>query len=512
MMTRTNSILIAAAAMLAVCVLWPIKTSGDWYPMHDSTHPARVYLMSQTIRSGQFPPIWAEGINSGYGYPLFHFYAPLFHMSATALWSVLAPVTSAIKAVLFISMSVGVLGVMTFAKRWGRLAALVAGFAFALAPYIAVNVYVRGAFSELLSICLIPWVFLATEKIKTIRNMIMASAALSLFVVSHNLIPILVLPMVAIWMLYHNRSQLKLLTGAIALSALLSAWFIGPLIFERHFTNADDIARTTEYAKHFVEPWQTWNSTWGYGGSAQGVEDGMSYKLGKLQIILGLTGLMAAVINRKKSLIVIGLCMVSAWLLATPLTRGVWDASRTLQIVQFPWRTLGVVTLFLAILSGYAVSQVRIAAIRAVLAAGVCLAIVGLNYKYFAPQQITYSSLDKKEISPADVPDIASIVPEYQPRWFALPEEPSQESFLEENDKIIIQRAYYPTWEVQVGGVKVPVSPSQQGLLAIPLISGEREIVRRQVHTPLERSAYMVTLAACISAAVLYKRTRDANL
>ena len=291
------------AIILALVILWPIRQSGAWYPMHDSTHPARVILMSWTLSSAQIPPVWAGIINGGFGYPLFHFYAPLFHSVATGLSMLYFYPTTAIKITLFISVAVGSLGAYYFAKRWGRSAAIVSAVAFALSPYLASNIYVRGAFSEYLSITIIPWVLLTSERLKSWKQSLIASVLLSLFLLSHNLIPILVLPMIFIWMVYHNHLNLRWIITTFVITGLLTAWFLIPLIFERHFTQADSIARTTTYSLHFVTPGQIWNSTWGFGGSALGVEDGMSFKVGKIQIILGLAGVIFALFKKKPTLV-----------------------------------------------------------------------------------------------------------------------------------------------------------------------------------------------------------------
>jgi len=457
--------------------------------MHDSTSVARVFLMKNTLMNGQIPPIWAEGINGGLGYPLFHFYAPLFHTIATLLSFPLSPITLALKLTLFLSAFTGIFGSMYFAKRWGRLAAIVAGVAFALAPYGAVNLYVRGAFAEYLSLALLPWVFVLTEKITSIRKMIIAGVFLSLFVLSHNLIPLLALPMILVWMLLQNKSNFKLVVGAIVISVALSAWFILPLMVERGFTQADAVARTTDYAQHFVEPWQLWNSTWGFGGSALGVEDGMSFKLGKAQIILGTIGVLLAFLHKRKSLIILSLFLLISVFLTTSLSQFIWDHLGVLQIIQFPWRNLGIITFFLSIFSGFAISRVPNKVFRLV---GTCLIILMLfltNYQYFAPQS-TFPATD-------NISDIASVVPEYLPVWLSRPNPPIEGS-------TILPYAYYPTWEVKLDGETVNTYPSIEGKLAFDNPTHSSNFSFHQSHTNLEKIASIISLVALVIMLKLY--------
>jgi hypothetical protein len=60
-----------------------------------------------------------------------------------------------------------------------------------------------------------------------------------------------------------------------------------PVIFERGLVQAESIARLTIYSDHFLTLKQLWHSPWGYGGSAKvGEVDGMSFMLGKFQLML----------------------------------------------------------------------------------------------------------------------------------------------------------------------------------------------------------------------------------
>ncbi|MFH2019525.1 MAG: 6-pyruvoyl-tetrahydropterin synthase-related protein, partial [bacterium] len=178
---------------LALFIFKPIL-SNVWYSMHDTTHVARLYLMEQTIRAGQFPPIWAEGINNGFGYPLFHFYAPLFYYLALSLKLIVGSYFTALKITLFSSIFIGMLGMYQLIKKWGRAPAILAGVAFGTLPYLAVDLYVRGAYSELLAMSLLPWLFYAWQNLSSRPRQITAGVITTLFLLSHNLIPLITFP------------------------------------------------------------------------------------------------------------------------------------------------------------------------------------------------------------------------------------------------------------------------------------------------------------------------------
>lgn len=478
---------IILSGLLTITLLFPILKPGVWYPMHDSTHLERVILMRETIALGQFPPIWAYGINSGYGYPLFHFYAPLFHYLAV-FFSYFVTTAAALKLTLGLTIFTGILGIMQFAKKWGRGASLLAAFAFAFAPYLAINLYVRGAYSELLAICLLPWIFLATTKLDSPRRYILGAVSLSLFVLAHNLVPLFVLPLVFAWMLLNNRPKSIFLT--ITLAFLLSSWFVLPLLFERSFTQVDSIAQTTDYSRHFLEPWQLWDSTWGYGGSALGVEDGMSFKLGKLQLLLAGLGIVAAIIRRRGLMLTFALMLSLMLFLSLPWSKLLWDHLPLLSLVQFPWRTLGPATFFLVILGTFGYSQLKFKPLRYFLLIIFIPAFYYYGYQYFRPQTLSSDS-EYQGI------DIARVVPEYLP--VSMPDFPAVPAAPGE-------LAYYPTWKATYQGSKIAVYPDDLGILRFDSRYDPAEVQLRQSHTLLQQFSYLITALTFIYTLIAWKK------
>lgn len=473
------SILVSLALSL---LLFRPLLNQSWYPTNDSTHISRVILLNETIHLGQFPAIWAHHINGGLGYPLFHFYAPLFHYLAT-LFAQFTRVTIALKVTLILTTALGILGVMQFARRWGRGAMLVGALAWGLSPYGALDLYVRGAYSEYLALSLLPWILLVFRSRLRPSLVFVTGLVFSLFIISHNLIPLLALPLILTWGFIHNIARLKLWFLALAITLGLSAWFLGPLIFERHFTHADAIAVTTDYKLHFVEPWQIWNSTWGYGGSAPGVEDGISFKLGKVQLLLSLFGLMVAIYFHRRSLVFLGIFAILFLFLATPSSFWIWRSLPFLSLLQFPWRALGIAAVLIAILTAYSVTAFRSRFLRLTYIILVSGSLINFNLKYFAPL-ILIPAVETAT-------DIATVVPEYLPSWMSgFPQVVATPT----------ARAYYPTWRVKIDGISVPTFPDESGLLSYSNALRSPHIELSQSHTPTEQFFYTLTVLTFVLA------------
>ncbi|MEI6690132.1 MAG: 6-pyruvoyl-tetrahydropterin synthase-related protein [bacterium] len=470
--------------LLSTLLLRPIL-GNFWYPMHDTTHVARLYLMEIAIRGGQFPPLWAEGINNGLGYPLFHFYAPLFYYTALIIKQFVGAYILALKITLAIFLGTGILGVMHLSIKWGRAAAIVAAALFALAPYLAVDLYVRGAYSELAALCLFPWVLYVWQDITTGRKQVIAAIMTTFFILSHNLIPILSLPLVAIWVIYCNFHILKRLIVPSVLTILLSSFFLLPLVFERSFVQADAVAKTSDYRLHFVEPWQIWNSAWGFGGSAAGTEDGFSFKMGKIQLVMALLGFVLLLIKKNRYWI-LGIFAVAALLMSTSYTQYIWQITPLLALAQFPWRYLAIVTSLLAVLGGYAIAILPYKFIRVLASLAVITMLLFINLKYFVPQS-TFVAQDTSFTDPQYLSTVSNIIPEYMPVWL-------NNDIDKSTQYVWATKAYYPTWQVKIDGVKVNSFPSESGLLAYNNPTGSTNIEIVQSHTLLQQISYTLTI------------------
>ena len=509
------------ALVLSGIILRAILPKGLWYSMHDSTHIERVELLAESSQNGKFGAFWTTRVNSGFGYPLFHFYAPLFHTTARTLYFVFPSVVTSLKLTLFLFSFLGIYGTMLFAKRWGIAASILAGLTFALSPYLALDIFVRGAYAEFASLALLPWVFYLTRRLEDKRSITLASIFLSLFVLSHNLIPLIALPIIFIWMVVVNKSFRRVFQ-VMLLALALSAWFVLPLLFERGFVQADAVARTSDFRSHFVTLSQIWNSTWGFGGSAPGLEDGISFKLGKIQILLAVVGVLLAVKARAGKLLLLAGFAVFLLFLATQSSRFIWEINPILQIVQFPWRTLGVVALLLSIFSGYALSRLRSRVLKVVALLLVAPALFYFNLKYFTPQETFYPTRGEGELQ-TEVRDIAGVIPEYTPRWWSPTERLLQSDsyiFSEAPSKldsltvgpttidlsldnsiaqaVSFRAAYYPTWRATVDGIQFVPYPDSFGLVRLDIPAGIHKVNLYHTPTTLMLLSRVVSLLALL--------------
>lgn len=360
----------ALVILLTVFALLPLFHSG-FYPMHDDEQIARLFDLNKALVAGNIPPRIAPNLGFGYGYPFFNFYpsfayyvGEVFHLIGFGyiVSTKLMIVTGFILAALFMYL---------FSKEFfGKVGGVVASVAFTYSSYHAIDVYVRGAYAEFFAFVFIPLIFWAvfkTAKNLRFRYVIYGALGTTALILSHQLIALMSSPFIAVWLIYlfiktSNKSKFTLyILLLFALGFCLSAYFWLPAYLEKDFTLVNIL--TTElanYSIHFVCVHQLWDSPWGYGGSIPGCYDGISFEIGKVQLLGSLVAFILALVfyaqkkYREKAQIVLifaALLSLSAFMMIK-FSKPIWDAISLLWYIQFPWRFLLISTFLCAFLCG----------------------------------------------------------------------------------------------------------------------------------------------------------------
>src|SRR3989338_2969560 len=291
----------------AVIISWPLTKPG--LPIiHDDQQVARLFVFDQALKHGQFPVRWVDGLGFGFGYPLFVFYPPLVYMIGELFHLIGFSFIDSIKLVFFTSIFASGLAIYILAKEfWDRQTAAVSALFYILVPYRALDVYVRGALAESFSFVWLPlilWSFYKLYKTNKPIYVYLSTIFLALLMITHNLIFLpfmLILPFYLFFLIWKSLNRKLLVVsciGSVVLSFLLSAFFWAPALLEKRFTIVDEmlLVNLADFRIHFVYPQQLWNWTWGFGGSAAGLADGISFKIGKLHIISSIAAAFLALI------------------------------------------------------------------------------------------------------------------------------------------------------------------------------------------------------------------------
>ncbi len=437
---------------------------------HDFVHGVRIAEMARALQDGHFPVRWSSNFGYGYGMPLFEFYAPLPFYVGAILYLLGVPLVLSVKLLFLLANVLTVwgaykLGAKLAGPKHATLIGLVTAALIALAPYRALNMYIRGALSETWGIMALVWVIYSTILVlqrKKYSQFILIASLVAMFL-SHNLLTMIAVPFVAIWTIgmfvYTQWSAMtsgtekiwKLILAHLGrftliyvLAVAAACFYVVPAFAEKDFTRVQD--STTggyfSYELHFLYIRQLLRPGWAYGGSEWGPDDKLSFFIGYGQIVgvllaavAGALGLLQWIKTKEKTIAVRGSLFVlslaaAAVGLALFMTLGkakpIWDQIEFFSFIQFPWRFYSPALIFIGVVTavGLRLLSTFLSKKLLLICAAVVLSVtIGVNYAYFRPEYY----LDNEPALYYDSPEktrehMSGILPDYIP--VGIPQNP----------------------------------------------------------------------------------------
>jgi len=523
--------LLTVLSLLAIIIASSWALAHDqFFRAHDYIHAARVIEIYRALGDGQLPVRWSENFGYGYGMPLFEFYAPLPYYIGAALHWLGFEVLTAVKLLFLFSAIFTTWGAYKLGRRFfGRSGAILATAAITLAPYRAVNLFVRGALSEAWGIMAMPWVLLGILQIVKREKNGWKTLTISLVVLmlSHNIMTMLFVPLSLLftvlflgyckWIVHKNKSsELKTLlrvSGSLLLATGLSSFYLFPALLEKNLTKVESIfSGYFHYSHHFLYIRQFFILNWGYEGSAWGPNDGISFFLGWGQLAgLAMVGLLLfkralrykrwrqIMVDKKIILAILfgvpfGISLFMAILKSKPL----WDTLPGLSYAQFPWRFLGVGIIFLGLLAGMSANLIKRNGLRYLWTLMLLITLL-FNAQFFQPQEFL---TDANEFYYTDAETIqremSGILPDYIPAQMSEELAPPSELAWCEDDcseeiEVVVDRSHenlikthfltnqtvqfavadFAGWEVEIDGYRVDKKMGSMGNIAVDVAAGE---------------------------------------
>ncbi len=503
---------------------------SSFFHVHDFTHAARIAEMARALDQGQFPVRWSENFGYGFGMPLFNFYAPLPYFIGAIFFKMGFDVVASIKILYLLISLVTLLGSYSLGRKLlGRWGGLLLATAYTLAPYRALNLFVRGAVSEAFAMAFLPLVIFAIVafiKKQDKKYLLLLIVSIFSIILSHNLTALIFIPMAALFTFIYLLQQKKIkliwpIAGSFLLSAALSFFYILPAFMEKDLTMINSIfSGYFHYSHHFLYIRQFFQDNWQYGGSAWGPNDDISFFLGKGQLL----GLMSLIIliclnlfrNFKKIIksnlfflsIVFGFLALLSLVMSLMKSQILWDNFSILQYIQFPWRFLSAASFFVATLLAISIYFTRIGLYRS-LYGTLILFLLLFNAVYFKPEKYLD---DENALYYTDAAKIqnqmSETLPDYIPKQMAKQEvllqinqkfpsiwtdSGSKNNLVEmttdhgfeklanadfrEADVLNFKVANFAGWEAQVNGEKYPIDQNNSlGNIRISLPVGEHKV------------------------------------
>lgn len=508
--------------LISFLTVKPLVQKG-FYNMHDDTQPSRIFEMAKSLKEGQFPVRLVSDLGYGFGYPIFNFYAPLPYYIGASLYLTGFDILLSAKLMFGLAIVLSAVSMYLLVLEFSNpILALLSSVLYIFVPYRALDLYVRGDAGELYALIFLPLLGLGLWKLfqgKHYWGIINCSIGLAGILLSHNISGYISLFFISIGLIFllivlflkkKNISIFFIILISLGIGIGLSAFFTIPALVEKKYTNVEELTKEgSDYRSHFVYPDQLWNSPWGFGGSAIGRNDGMSFKIGKVHIIVSLLSLLMILILKLKKRIkpghlifFSGVLFYSVFSIFLMLEQSgiVWQTIPGFNFIQYPWRFIVFVVFGFSILPSLALLYLnkRLMMILSVL---IMVLNIYISMKYFVPQKI--EPMDpQKYISQRNLKyDISKISDEFLPDNFIIPKsgyEIAQNNLPDSQNLTILDRkestimkkylilaqnsqevtaniAFFPGWQATTDGKKSNISESD-GRIKITIPQGMHRI------------------------------------
>jgi len=368
-----------------------------YFSMQDDMHVFRLSQFHQCVLDRQIPCRYISQGGLGYGYPLFNFYSPAPYILGEIFHLVGFSFIDSIKIVFIITSFIRPLGIYLLASLlFGQGGGLIAAIVFSLAPYQAINSFVRGAIAENLALSLLPFVFWSLLS----KRYYLYTIFLSILALTHNLTLLYVAPLIILFTVFFQRKESKKIILSSLLSFGISAFFLLPAFFEKQFTTVTTMTQGYfNFVNHFATLKQLFiNHDWGFGASLWGPIDDMSFQIGYLQWILPIIALLTIIKSKHKkfSLFFLIIGIFSLFLTHNKSTF-IWLSLPFMSYYQFPWRFLGLAIFCFSLVSANLINFKPIKKFQNIFIIFVLSIELLLNFSYFK-EDIWYSKITDKDI------------------------------------------------------------------------------------------------------------------
>jgi hypothetical protein len=534
----TLSSLLGRPALLVVVVSLAISGPAFVFGIPsnlDLTNHLRFALpFYDAIHAGNLYPGWLAESNGGYGDASFRFYPPALYYLLTATRFVTGNWHDGLLVTLALLFCLGGLGVYGWARSFfsSRVSAF-AAILFTLAPYHLNQFYQAAMLAEFAACSVLPFAFWYVERIcqkQSLRNVAGLAAAFSLLILTH--LPLTVIGSIALTVYAIVRvnkpawkKTIVQLAAGVGIGLLASACYWVTMIAEKSWIRADNIQPlpSVDYRKNFI--FSTFSA------------DNLNVWWMNILVVFTFAMFGPAVIlfhgtTRKKlgrDAVSLAILFFFTLVMSTPIASPLWHVIQPLQETQFPWRWLGMVSMFGAIVAAAAIpewrniAQSRLRPLCLVVMSGILISLafssshIIREAKFLSAREFdkTLTAIPgSNSVSqwlpvwasdhpttmqgPIDTQQRSVRVDSWEPekRVFSVtagPEGPAR-----------IKTFYYPHWKATAAGRELSVAPAADGAILISMPRDAVTVTLQFLEPARTRFAAIATVIGWLLIAVLF--------
>ena len=529
---------VAVLALTSLYCVLPLLIQRSIPLGHDTGfHIFQSFQFLQGLETGSFYPRWAADANNGYGSPNFIFYSPLAYylVSFFHLWepSAIMSMIYAIWTGFFLS---GVAMFVAARKMFGIPGSLLSAVAYQMLPFHLINLYFRGTFGELLAYSWLP-LFLCflmdtTKSGDSRANMVGLSLSYAALVLSHLATAFIFSLVAGAYLLYgmillEEKKALFKKAVMLAIGLGISCVYLGPAVLERKFIHMGVMSKYIyTYAGIFL-----------FDSRAPLFE--IFFRFLYVTVLLEAVFFLSLVLVSRKSSSAemradtdrfLVPAFIASFLLTTPLSSPVWDWVPQFPVLQFPWRWIIVMEVFLCFLIARTYSFERVQGYKPARLLKSCIVIILVLFAQLPMQNTPSGSISEREFlelkRTTQWRNVTDEKPEYMPVWANLddiwsrkrddrvrttsgnassrvtewsPESRAIEVQAFSDSLIRMSTYYYPGWEGTLDGAAIPMDVEKgTGALLVHVSEGDHTIRATFRETRLRKMAKYTSLISLL--------------
>jgi uncharacterized membrane protein len=538
--------IILLLVLATIVINWKMIKDGLNGMTDMKWHVTWLQHFSKQLVEGIWYPRWLAGTNYGYGSPTFVFYPPLVYYLGSLLKFSGLGIENTVITLFCLALFLSGFNFYIFSRyRWGIIAAFVGALAYMTAPYLALDIYWRGGLASVFVQAWIPLIWWLTDRaFKKPKWRIALAISWSIVALTHT--PSLLL-CVIVWLPYTlffliNYSWKNVVATIIftGIGLGIASLYLLPAILEKSFVN-------TEIMKGVIGGFKAGMLGVGLSFFPININDLVSipYIFTHQSLAIVILVIIALVWCRQDQKTIQetwrwGVMAIALACMMSCLSLPLWEASTTLQMVQFPWRMLQIFSFVSAALCAAVVQGIiNLKSRSKLLLCLVVFVIILVNFRYsykLSRQFITLGNPDRdkiehliffKEILSNPYQDNLRDVEEYRPllkNHQSSPPKPVigkpkfsvikgkaeialnqwqsyQRNFevkAQEPTTIKIRTYYYPAWHLYVNNQSHPIEISEDGTIEMTLQEGNYHVQLRYQWTQAFKVGIILSILSLI--------------
>lgn len=487
-MKKNNLLFLIISIIFTLPVLYGVFHPGLFVSDDGSWMIIRFSAFFENLKNGQFPVRFLTRLNGGYGYPVADFLYPLFMYLAVPLHILKLSFVDSIKIIFALSFIFSsIFSFLWLRKIFGNLASLVGSLAYTLFPYHVWDMYKRGSVGEVLALSIVPLILWAIE----MGNLPLIGIGYALLILAHNSLALFFIPILLIYQIISgsNKKSIKSLKG-IELGLILSCFFWLPALYDKQFTIFDGV-RVSDFSSYFVN----------------------DFNLFGLITVVSILGSAIFLKEKNKKLIFFFIVSLLSIFLSMSVSQVIWKYLPFVNLIQFPFRILSILTLSVAFLISYQVDKIKYGFDKYLAFCSIIIIFISA-LPFLFPS--TYQNYPDSFYSTNQ--DSTTVKNEYMPKWINhLPSSFSSKINNlngKEEIKIIssnpnrfifegtfgsardiqINTVYFPGWQVFIDGKMSKIDYNNNGLIRFSVPSGNHQIKVEFTETNIRTVSDIISL------------------